>query len=180
MISQMIRTLSFLIKVWLCFSNSPYSKRYENEIFFVPLLMWLYENKEIRQLDDLPTGTYGFIYIIKNLSKNKSYIGKKNLFFERKTALGKKEIAALENKRLKKWKIVTKESDWLNYNGSCKELIDDIASGDIIEKTIIRLAFSKRELTYLEVKYLFQYEVLESEDYYNQNIESRFFKGNLK
>lgn len=142
--------------------------------------MWIYKNKKITSIEQLPEGSFGFVYVIRNLDTGKAYIGKKNLFFERKTALTKKEIAELPNKRLKKYKYVIKESDWLTYTSSCRALLDDINNGTQIEKEILEIAFSKRQLTYLEVKYLFTCEVLESEEWYNENIESRYFKGNIK
>jgi len=39
--------------------------------------MWLYQNKEVLSLEDLPQDTYGFIYIVTHLPSGKSYIGKK-------------------------------------------------------------------------------------------------------
>ena len=44
------------------------------------------------------------------------------------------------------------------------------------KREIIQPAFSKKELTYLENKYLFSLEVLESDEYLNDNIEGRYFK----
>ena len=44
------------------------------------------------------------------------------------------------------------------------------------ERIILQLAYSKKELTYLENKALFSLGVLESEDYLNDNIEGRYFK----
>lgn len=142
--------------------------------------MWNYENNNIENINSLPNDVYGFIYLIHNMSKNRYYIGKKNIFFSRKKPLTKKEISLLENKRTKKWKLVVTESDWLTYNGSCKELLKDISNGDTISKCIVKFCFSARELTYEETKALFINNVLEREDYYNENILSKFFKGNIK
>lgn len=142
--------------------------------------MWKYKNKKFDKIEDFPEGAFGFIYVIRNLSNGRAYIGKKNLYFEKKVALTKKEIAALPSKRYKKYKQVVKESDWLKYNSSCKPLLADIQAGHEIEKEILQIAMSKRQLTYLETKYLFTCEVLETEDFYNENIEYRYYKGNIE
>ena len=45
--------------------------------------MWLYENKEVKSLEDLPEKAFGFIYKTINVQTGKFYIGKKfykNLF----------------------------------------------------------------------------------------------------
>lgn len=142
--------------------------------------MWIYQGENVKNIEDLPEGAIGFVYLIVNHDNNRAYIGKKNLYSERKVNFGKKEIAQLTNKRLKKYKYITKESDWLTYNGSCKDLLEDIANGANIGKIILDVAFSKMQLTYLETKYLFNHDVLESDKFYNENILSKFFKGNIK
>lgn len=142
-------------------------------------MMWIYNDTEIKSIQDIPEGAIGFIYIIENLTNGRHYLGKKSLYSNRKKALTKKEIEALENKRLKKWKVVTTESDWFSYCGSSKPLLEDIKNGDKIAKYIIKFCNSKISLTYQEVKHLFLYDVLENEDWYNDNINGRWFKGNI-
>jgi hypothetical protein len=148
-------------------------------IFIIFVLMWIYQNKEINSIGDLPEDVFGFIYLMKNNMTGKSYIGKKQIYSERKTKITKKEQLVTGNKR-KKFKQVKKESDWLTYNSSCKEIHEEIKQGQTFEKIILQLCFSKTELTYLEVKYQFMYNVLESDEWYNSNILSKFFKGKLK
>ena len=138
--------------------------------------MWKFKNKTITSVEQIPNGSYGFIYEIVNITKNKKYIGKKVLQFKRKKVFGKKKIQTLEDKRLKKYEIVVTESDWLTYTGSNKELNEDISKGDKIVKTILCFAEDARSLTYLETKYLFLHEVLEKDNYYNGNILSKFFR----
>lgn len=142
-------------------------------------MKWTYNGNIIENINNLPEGAIGFTYLIVNLTKKKQYIGKKFLFSERKKNLTKKEIAALENKRLKKWKLVKTESDWLTYNGSNKQLLEDIQAGDEIFKVILKVCFSKIQLTYEEIKALFINEVLEKETYYNDNINGTWFRGNI-
>lgn len=141
--------------------------------------MWNYKDKIITSINDVEKDAIGFIYIIENLTNGKHYLGKKFLYSNRKKNFTKKEIAAMENKRLKKWKTITTESDWLSYCGSSKPLLEDIKNGHQIAKFIITFCKSKIALTYQEVKHLFLYNVLENDEWYNDNINGRWFKGNI-
>ena len=80
--------------------------------------MWLYKNKEIKELADIPENTFGFIYEVTHLPTGKKYLGKKQLISVTRKALGKKELALLTDKRASKKKIIKKESDWKTYHGS--------------------------------------------------------------
>ncbi len=142
--------------------------------------MWIYEGKQVNGIEDAPEGAVGFIYLLTNQESDRRYIGKKYLYSERKIKLGKKEIAALESKRLKKWKMVKKESEWLDYTSSSEEIKKEVAQGVLFHREILCWTFSKIETYYLETKYQFQNNVLESDEWYNKNIASKWFKGNLK
>ena len=140
---------------------------------------WIYNSKPITNLNDFPKDTFGFIYIVKNNDTNKSYIGKKVLYHNKKVKLGKKEVAELTGVgRKPTTKIVTKESDWETYYGSNKEVMQLIKDGkqDLFTRTIIKLAPNKKLLTYYETQALFTYKVLEHpESFYNDNILGKFF-----
>jgi len=140
---------------------------------------WVYNSKPITNLNDFPKDTFGFIYIVKNTNTNKSYIGKKVLYHNKKVKLGKKELAELTGVgRKPTTKIVTKESDWETYYGSNKEVMQLIKDGkqDLFTRTIIKLASNKKLLTYYETQALFTYKVLEQpESFYNDNILGKFF-----
>jgi hypothetical protein len=140
---------------------------------------WVYNSKPITNLNDFPKDTFGFIYIVKNNDTNKSYIGKKVLYHNKKVKLGKKEVAELTGVgRKPTTKIVTKESDWESYYGSNKEVMQLIKDGkqDLFTRTIIKLAPNKKLLTYYETQALFTYKVLEQpESFYNDNILGKFF-----
>ena len=140
---------------------------------------WVYNSKPITNLNDFPKDTFGFIYIVKNNDTNKSYIGKKVLYHNKKVKLGKKEIAELTGVgRKPTTKIVTKESDWETYYGSNKEVMQLIKDGKqaLFTRTIIKLASNKKLLTYYETQALFTYKVLEQpESFYNDNILGKFF-----
>jgi len=140
---------------------------------------WVYNSKPITNLNDFPKDIFGFIYIVKNTETNKSYIGKKVLYHNKKVKLGKKEVAELTGVgRKPTTKIVTKESDWETYYGSNKEVMQLIKDGkqDLFTRTIIKLASNKKLLTYYETQALFTYKVLEQpESFYNDNILGKFF-----
>ena len=140
---------------------------------------WVYNSKPITNLNDFPKDTFGFIYIVKNNDTNKSYIGKKVLYHNKKVKLGKKEVAELTGVgRKPTTRIITKESDWETYYGSNKEVMQLIKDGkqDLFTRTIIKLAPNKKLLTYYETQALFTYKVLEHpESFYNDNILGKFF-----
>ena len=83
--------------------------------------MWKFKGKEITSSKQLPEGAIGFIYIM-NLSDGKQYIGRKSLYSKRKKPLGKKALTLITDKRLKKYEVVIKESDWASYNSSNKSI----------------------------------------------------------
>lgn len=141
-------------------------------------MSWLTtNNKIISSVEDFPIGCIGFVYLIKNETSEKFYIGKKSIFSKRKKNFGKRRIAELTDKRLKKYEYIESESDWKTYTGSNKELNDDIKKGDVINRYILDFAFNKVHLTYLEVKHQFKYEVLESANSYNDNILGKFYRN---
>jgi hypothetical protein len=127
-----------------------------------------------------PKEAFGFVYKII-YEDNSAYIGKKQLYIETKLPALKSGIQRPGSTRIGKNKngkrvyydIVQKESDWYTYTGSV-----DIDL-PIRHKVILEWAPTKRSLTYLEVKHLFQHNVLESDQYHNQNIGGLYFKGNL-
>ena len=61
--------------------------------------MWLFENKVISSIDEMPQDTYGFIYLVTHIPTNRKYIGKKVLYFERNVKLGKRELNELKAER---------------------------------------------------------------------------------
>jgi len=142
--------------------------------------MWLYQNKEILSLEDLPQDTYGFIYIVTHLPSGKSYIGKKSLFHNVKKKLTKKQLAEQTGRgRKPTTEVIQKESDWKTYYGSAKPILDLIKEGKQEEFTreILQLVPNKKLLTYYECKFLFMLGVIEQQDgYFNDNILGKFFR----
>ena len=138
---------------------------------------WTYRGQTITDISQVPKGAFGFVYLLTNLTNGRKYIGKKVFFNHTTKRLTKKEIKNLPDKRASKYKTIIKESNWLVYTGSNQKLNDDIKNGAVIHREILLFVFSKRMLTYAETKALFCYEVLESEEYYNENILNRFYKN---
>ena len=147
---------------------------------------WLYvsekdNSRSIKSLEDFPENCIGFIYLIKNQTTGKIYIGKKSLYSNTNKKLTKKEIAEQTGPGRKPTKkLVTKESNWKVYMGSSKELLADIkeTGEDIYERNILHFCFSKKQLTYYEINYQMKYNVLEV-DSYNDNILGKFYRKDL-
>jgi len=147
--------------------------------------MWVYKGQIIRSIEDIPEGAFGFIYKIIHNASGKFYIGKKQLFSERNVKLGKKELA--EQALLKKpgrkptKKLVKKESDWMKYWGSSEELLLDIETygHNKFTREILMFTYGKKQSTYYEIKTQFIEGVLESDNCYNSNINSTFFRKDL-
>ena len=137
-------------------------------------MKWLYKNKEINEISDLPNNAFGFVYQTTHLPTNKKYIGKKSLIYNLKKKLGKKEKLLWEGKgRPPVYKRVLKESDWKTYYGSHSFIKE--ANKEDLTREILEIAYHKKELTYLECKYQFTLGVLESRSYLNDNILGKFF-----
>jgi hypothetical protein len=141
--------------------------------------MWLYKEKVINSLEDMPQNTFGFVYIVTHQPSGISYIGKKSLFHNIKKKLTKKELAEQTGPgRKSATRVVVKESDWKTYYGSAKPIMELIKGGKQEEFTreILQLVPNKKLLTYYECKYLFKYGVLEHPlEYFNDNILGKFF-----
>ena len=131
--------------------------------------MWLYQNKVIESTKEMPEGTYGFIYEVVHQPTGRKYIGKKVLEFNR-------TLPPLKGTKRKR--KVVKESDWKTYYGSHKEILGLIKEGKQEEFTreILQYVPSKKLLTYFECKYLFIKEVLEGNNYINDNILAKFYR----
>ena len=76
------------------------------------------------------------------------------------------------------YKQVQKESDWKTYYGS-HSFIKESSNNDL-ERKILQVAFNKKELTYLECKWQFVLEVLETNKYLNDNILGKFFDKDFR
>ena len=139
--------------------------------------------KPYTSIEDFPEGCIGFVYKIVNIKNGKFYIGKKSLWSNTKKVLTKKELAEMAGPgRKPSKKLVTKETDWLNYWGSNKGLQGEIKEQgvDLFRREILKFCYSKKELTYWEVHYQCVEEVLLSDKSYNDNILAKFFRRDLE
>lgn len=144
-------------------------------------MSWIYKGSYITELSDMPEGTIGFIYKITNGETGQYYIGKKNVASIRKRNFGKKESALLTDKRMKRYEMVTKESDWKTYRSSNKNVSDWFIneSNDKLHLEILRFCTSTKSLTYYELQEQFAHNVLVDEKALNDNLLGKFFRKDL-
>lgn len=135
-------------------------------------------------------GAYGFIYRIEHIKTGKFYIGKKQLIFDRKKKLGKKELIVIKEDRkankvqgkLPTSKRVQEESDWKEYWGSSKTLQADIKKEGLqnFKRVIIQLAYNSKQLTYFETMYQISEDVLRKDNCWNDSILGKFHRKDFK
>lgn len=130
-------------------------------------MTWIYQNGS---LDEIPEGAVGFVYCITNTATNRKYIGKKLFHFTKtKQVKGKK-------------KRVKVESDWQTYYGSNKELNEhvNLMGENQFYREIIRICYSKGEMSYYETKHIFATDAVISESFYNEWVSVRVRKNHIK
>ena len=142
---------------------------------------WLYKKNQIENISHFPNNTYGFIYKITHTPTNKSYIGKKVLYHNKKTKLTKKDLELYEGVvgRRPSYKLSIVESDWNKYWGSNKTLLELLKteSKENFTREILITCSNKKLLTYYETQTLFVYRVLEEPNmYFNDNILGKFYR----
>lgn len=142
---------------------------------------WIRLEKEYTSINDFPSGCIGFVYHVK-FDDGTMYIGKKNLYSVRKVKSeqnrNKDAVVDIKFRNTGKgfrqrYDVVRIESNWKSYKGSSKE----VKGKKPVSRTILAFAYTKLDLTYLEEKYLFQYDVLTDPAYLNSNIGGRYYKG---
>jgi hypothetical protein len=129
--------------------------------------MWLYNSSP---LEEIPETAYGYVYLITNTVTGRKYIGKK-LFWFRKT-----KVLKGKKKRIKV------ESDWRDYWSSSDEVKKDVdALGtDKFIREILHICPNKGSCNYLEAREQMDRRVLETEDYYNGQIQCRVHRTHIK
>ena len=128
-------------------------------------MTWKYNNQEFTEA---PKGMEGFVYLITNLTNDKKYIGKKHFWTRQKDR--------------KTGRRKTKESDWTKYFGSCDELIEDVKllGEDKFSREILYLCPHKKSMSFYETMEQFKRDVILREDYYNTNVEGKFFSSEVE
>lgn len=123
---------------------------------------WTFDGKEFTSEDI--GDSYGFVYVITT-PEGQKYIGRKYFWSIRK-ARGK-------SRRQRS------ESDWKTYYGSSELLKAKIKDSDksLFKREIISLHSTKGRVNYEEVREQFAHEVLERDDYINDNINGKWHRS---
>ena len=132
--------------------------------------MWYYNEEAF---EETPEEYQGFVYMITELDTGKKYIGKK--FFWKPKILPKTKT----RKRRIKTRV---ESDWRKYYGSSvevKSLVEE-KGVDNYKRDILYLCRTKGECSYYEAKLQFQYDVLLSDDFYNEFIGCKIHSKHIR
>ena len=130
---------------------------------------WEYMGSPVTDEMALPDRYEGFVYIMTHKPSGKRYIGKKSFVSVRK----------LKPTDKKKTRI---ESNWKSYFSSSDD-IKEYVQGDSKKdwkREIIYLCEKMKYANYLEVKLQFAYGVLESDEWFNSNINGLFYSHWLK
>ena len=137
---------------------------------------WSYQGQDFES-SMIPEGAEGFVYEMQAIIDGKlvRYIGKKNFYSITKKRFGKKALSSMQDKRAKKYTI-QKKLTYLDYYSSNAVLKDAHKAGIEIRRYMLKICFSKMELTYYETKFQFVRGVLESDEFLNGNILGRFFR----
>lgn len=144
---------------------------------------WTYNNSAEFEV---PLGSFGFVYRIEcilpleeqrnlGITKNK-YIGRKYLTAAKTTS---KRVTLKTGEKVTKKKKTRVESDWTQYMGSCKPLLEDIAKYGKSAFTfeICSFAKTKGQVNFLECFFQMRANVLGDDSYYNDAIGSGQFRG---
>ena len=136
---------------------------------------WSYQGLE---LTELPDDCVGFVYLITNLTNNRKYVGKKLSKFSKTTYKTVKKKDGTKKKKRVRTKI---DSDWQEYFGSSIELNKDVESlgKENFTREILYFCKSKAECSYIEAREQFARKVLESTEYYNNNIMCRIHGSHI-
>ena len=150
-----------------------------NKINLDEICPWTYQGKKVLSLEDCPKGAKGFVYRI-DCPDGSSYVGKKSLYSytTQKNIEEHQDRLGRARKRTVKT-ILAKESTWKKYFGSNPDFAKKVKEENYnCSREILCFAFSKKQLTYYENKYLYMLGVIEpgNERYFNDNIEARHFR----
>lgn len=129
--------------------------------------MWLYKDKEVYNLEDIPDNVFGFVYLIVNNDTSEYYIGRKNLYSER-------TLPPLKGQRRKR--KVTKESDWIRYKSSNPV----VKQWKNTYREIIEFVYTKKMLTVREMQAILCLQGLEDPKCLNDNILGKIFRGDFE
>ena len=133
--------------------------------------MWFYNEKVFTS--DMIEKSVGFVYEITDTDTNMKYIGKKKFW----SKVTRPPLKVKQNKRRS-----LKESDWKSYYGS-SEVVKGIveSSGEQrFERRILRLCKTAGEMSYYEMKYQIENDVLlKPNEYYNAFVGGKIHRRHL-
>ena len=132
------------------------------------MVPWKYKNETVSSIEDVPKGATGFLYVITDVS-GFFYIGKKALY----STVTRKPLKGTKAKRK-----VTKISKWLEYCSSNK-YFKGLESWEIVDRTIIEFAYTKKHLSFIETEALFSLQVLRNPMSKNRNIGGKWFPADI-
>ncbi len=135
--------------------------------------MWFYNDIEYNPTEEEIKPFVGFVYLITDLTNNKKYVGKKNLWSTRR-------LAPLKGYKRKRVKVT--QSDWQNYYGSSEEvkLLVENSGRDRFKREILRLCISKGECSYYEMREQMVRDVLlKPDEYYNAFVGGKIHRKHV-
>jgi tRNA/tmRNA/rRNA uracil-C5-methylase (TrmA/RlmC/RlmD family) len=131
---------------------------------------WIYKGK-IFTSDDINPKAYGFIYMIREKSSGRIYIGQKHIWTNKVKTI---------NKKKKKVKV---ESDWKQYYSSSayiNEKFQENGSADF-ERYILVICISSGQMNYVELKLQIDLRMLEQpEKYINGFVGGKIHASHIK
>ena len=132
-------------------------------------MTWYFHNTPIEFTENDVKDHFGFVYLITHNQSGRKYIGKK-FFTKSKT----KQVKGKKKKTRVK-------SDWEDYYGSNKELLDEIKINgkDNYTREVLHLCRTRSECQYFETYEIFCRHALLSDSYYNQWCSCRIRKAHL-
>lgn len=133
-------------------------------------MTWYFHNTPVEFTENDVKDHFGFVYLITHNQSGRKYVGKK--FFTKsktKQVKGKKKRTRVK-------------SDWEDYYGSNKELLDEIKVNgkENYTREILHLCGSRSTCSYHETYEIFCRHALLSDSYYNAWVSCRIRKDHLK
>lgn len=132
-------------------------------------MTWYFHETKEEVTPEKIEGYYGFVYCITEKETGKKYIGRK-YFTKSKT----KQVKGKKKK-------IRVESDWIDYYGSNKELLEEIEKKgkESFIREILRLCKTRSETNYFETWEIFNRHALLSEQYYNSWCTCKIHKAHV-
>ena len=132
-------------------------------------MTWFFHNTPQEFTESDIGDHFGFVYLITHVRTGRKYIGKK--FFSK---AGYKQVKC-------KRKKIRKNSDWLTYWGSNKELQEEVKLNgeDQYTREILHLCKTRSECSYWETWEIFVRHALMNDGYYNAWVSCKIRKDHL-